>query len=133
MTPRHVNPNQSQLNPGDRSVNQRNLNPNKVTRGLTRAGSLTGVQVSGEIILRMIHKMFSLSLLQEGKRLKNTRINIQNEDSTINAFNTPEVCGICVEDENKNCFYFSSCIPLNHPLCCPFFFYFVMGLSYSWI
>ena len=45
----------------------------------------------------MIHKMFSLSLLQEGKRLKNTRINLQNEDSTINAFNTPEVCGIHLE------------------------------------
>ena len=43
MTPRHMNPNQSQLNP---SVNQRNLIPNKVSRGLTRAGSLTGVQVS---------------------------------------------------------------------------------------
>merc|ERR1719341_259146 len=68
MTPRHVNANQ---NPGDRSVNQRNLNPNKVSRGLTRAGSLTGVQ--------------------EGKRLKNPRINLQDEDSTIIAFNTPEV------------------------------------------
>ena len=42
MTRRHVNPNESQLNP---SVNQINLNPNKVSRGLTRAGSLTGVQV----------------------------------------------------------------------------------------
>ena len=43
MTPRHMNPNQSQLNP---SANQRNLIPTKVSRGLTRAGSLTGVQVS---------------------------------------------------------------------------------------
>lgn len=68
MTPRHMNPNQSQLNP---SANQRNLISNKVSRGLTRAGSLTGVQ--------------------EGKRLKNTRINLQDEDSTIIAFNTPEV------------------------------------------
>ena len=42
MSRRHVNPNESQLNP---SVNQINLNPNKVSRGLTRAGSLTGVQV----------------------------------------------------------------------------------------
>merc|ERR1711971_77822 len=68
MTPRHVNPNQIQLNP---SSNPRNLDPKKVSRGLTRAGSLTGVQ--------------------EGKRLKNTRINLEDEDSTIIAFNTTEV------------------------------------------
>ena len=36
-------------------------------------------------------KISSLSLMQEGKRLKNTRINLQDEDSTIIAFNTTEV------------------------------------------
>ena len=40
--------------------------------------------------------------MQEGKRLKNTRINLQDEDSTIIAFNTTEVCEDGSEDGSEN-------------------------------
>ena len=78
MTPRHVNPKQSQLNP---------KNSNKVTRGLIRADSLTGVQVT---LWETSLQVNSNPTVQNGKRLKNTRIDLQKKDSTIMASETTE-------------------------------------------
>ena len=85
LTPRHVNPKQSQLNP---------KNSNKVTRGLIRADSLTGVQVT---LWETSLQVNSNPTVQNGKRLKNTRIDLQKKDSTIMASETTEARKIWFE------------------------------------